>query len=135
MKVTRDELKIHLEDACVQRKIRCMHCYNYLRVCDISIHINECPKMRLPCELKCGKIMCRTDVSLHLEDYCPEKEIPCPFAKYSCEVRIKRKHMSQHLEKKRTEHLELLLNGLNTPNCESKSTTISMISRSFRQNT
>ena len=73
MKLTRDELKIHLADACVQRKIRCMHCYNYLRVCDISTHINECPKMKLLCELKCGKIMCREDVSLHLEEYCSEK--------------------------------------------------------------
>ena len=112
IKIIRDELRIHM-DKCPYRKVRCEHCFYYgLKFCDMSSHLNVCPRIKLSCELKCGKIMCREDVSLHLEEYCPEKEIPCPFAKYSCYVRMKRKRMSKHLEKKQTEHLELKLSGL-----------------------
>ena len=74
-------------------------------------HIDVCPKVKVSCELGCGLIVCREDITQHLEVDCLEKELECPFAKYKCQMGlIKRKNMSKHLEEKRIEHLELKMN-------------------------
>ena len=111
VELTRDELKIHVTDTCVQREIPCEHCEEDFKSCDVTNHLDVCPKMKVSCELGCGLIMCREDMTQHLEMDCSEKELECPFAKYKCEMRlIKRENMSKHLEEKRIEHLELKLN-------------------------
>ena len=108
VELTRDELKIHVTDTCVQREIPCEHCEEYFKFCDMTNHLDVCPKMKVSCELGCDVIMCREDMTQHLEVDCPEKELECPFAKYKCEMGlIKRKNISKHLEEKRMEHLEL----------------------------
>ena len=108
--MTRDELKIHVTETCVQRFIPCEHCKKDFKFCDMTHHLEMCPKMEVSCELKCGVVMCRGDVTQHVEQDCVEKEIKCPFVKYKCEVTsIKRKYLSQHLEEKETKHLGLKL--------------------------
>ena len=108
VELTRDELKIHMTDTCVQREIPCEHCGKDFKYCDMTNHLVLCPKMKVSCELGCNVIMCREDMTQHLEVDCVEKELECPFAKYKCEMGlIKRKNMSKHLEEKRIEHLEL----------------------------
>ena len=110
--MTRNELRIHVTDTCVQRLIQCEHCKGDFNFCDMSAHLDVCPKMEVSCEL-CDNIMCREDMAQHLEQECVEKVIICPFAKYNCEVTsIKRKHLSQHLEEKETKHLGLKLNAM-----------------------
>ena len=109
VELTRDELKIHVTDTCVQREIPCEHCEVNFKYCDMTNHLDVCPRMEVSCEL-CDIVMCREDMTQHLEEDCVEKEIDCPFVKYKCEVGlIKRKYLTQHLEEKRTEHLELKL--------------------------
>ena len=111
VELTRDELKIHVTDTCLQREIPCEHCGEDFKYCDMTNHLDVCPKMKVSCELGCGVIMCREDMTQHLEVDCPEKELECPFAKYKCEMGlIKRKNMTKHLEEKRIEHLEIKLN-------------------------
>ena len=57
--------------------------------------------------------MTREDMAQHLGKHCPEKEVECPCAKYKCEMTsIKRQHLDAHMEKNRTEHMVLKLNGL-----------------------
>ena len=113
MTMTRDELKIHVINTCVQRKVSCEYCWENLKFCNMSNHLDKCPKMEVSCELKCGVVMCREDVTQHVEQDCVEKEIECHFAKYKCKVTsIKRKYLSQHLKEKRTEHLELKLTAM-----------------------
>ena len=108
VELTRDELKIHVTDTCVQREIPCEHCGEDFKYCDMTNHLDVCPKMKVSCELGCDVIMCREDTTQYLEVNCPERELECPFAKYKCEMKsIKRKDMSKHLEEKRMEHLEL----------------------------
>ena len=109
VELTRDELKIHMTGTCVQREIPCKHCGEDFKYCDMTNHLDVCPKVKVSCEL-CDIVMCREDLTQHLEVDCPEKELECPFAKYKCEMRlIKRKDTSKHLEEKRIEHLELQL--------------------------
>ena len=111
MEMTRNILKIHVTDACEKRLIQCEYCNGDVEFCDMSAHLDVCPKMEVSCELTCGVIMCREDMLQHLEEFCPERELACPFVKYKCGVGLlKRKYLSQHLEEKRTEHLELKLN-------------------------
>ena len=108
----RNKLRAHEEDNCPNRKVKCEHCIQYFTLRDMTTHHKECPKMEVSCEL-CDKTMCREDMAQHLEVECVEKVIMCPFAKYNCEVTsIKRKYLIQHLEEKRTEHLELKLNAM-----------------------
>ena len=107
--MTRNELRIHMTDTCVQRLIQCKHCKGDFKFCDMSAHLDVCPKMEVSCELKCGVVMCREVMTQHLEVDCPEKAIECPYAKYKCVGLIKRKDMSKHLEERRVEHLELKL--------------------------
>ena len=106
----RNELRIHVTDICVQRLIQCEHCKGDFKLCDMSAHLDVCPKMEVSCELKCGVVMCREVMTQHLEVDCPEKAIECPYAEYKCVEVIKRKDMSKHLEERRMEHLELKLN-------------------------
>ena len=106
----RNELKVHEKENCPQRIVECKHCYEEFKSSDMTKHLDECPKMKVLCELGCGLIMCREDMTQHLEVDCSEKELECPFAKYKCQMGlIKRKNMSKHLEEKRIEHLELKL--------------------------
>ena len=73
VELTRDELKIHMTDTCVQRQIPCEHCGKDFKSCDIASHFGVCHKMEVSCELGCGVIMCREDMTQHLEVDCPEK--------------------------------------------------------------
>ena len=109
----RNELSIHEMEKCPQRLVECEHCNNEFKSCEFRTHLDKCPKMEVSCELNCGKIMCREDMTQHLKQDCVEEVIMCPYAKYKCEfASIKRKYLSQHLEEKRTEHLELKLNAM-----------------------
>ena len=112
MKLTRDELRLHVADTCVQREIQCEHCKEDFKCCDMSNHLDLCPKIEVSCGLSCGVTVYRDNISHHLEVDCPEKEVECPFAKYKCVGVIKRKDLSKHLEEKRVEHLELKLNAM-----------------------
>ena len=111
MKLTRNGLKFHMKETCVQRKILCTHCNISVKFCDYSKHLRECPDLKVSCDL-CGIEKYRKDMTEHLKDYCPENEIECPFVKYKCMTRIKRKDMDNHLEEKETKHLGLKLTAM-----------------------
>ena len=112
VKMTRNELKIHVTETCVQRLIPCEHCKKDFKFCDMTHHLDKCPKMKVSCELKCGVVMYREDVTQHVEQDCVEKEIECPFAKYKCVGLVKRKNLRNHLDEKRIEHLELKMDTM-----------------------
>ena len=111
VKLTRNELKIHEKDTCVQRKITCEHCNISVKFCDFPKHLRECPKVKVTCEI-CSEEKYRKDLTEHLKDYCPEKMLECPFVKYKCMTVIKRKDMGNHLEEKETKHLGLKLTAM-----------------------
>ena len=62
--MTRDELKIHVTETYV---IPCEHCKKDFKFCDMTHHLDKCHKMEVSCELKCGLVMCREDVTRHVE--------------------------------------------------------------------
>ena len=111
VELTRVELVIHEKENCVQRKVQCEHCYIEVAFCDNSKHLKECPEMKVLCDL-CSVEKCRKDMTQHLEDDCPEKMLDCPFVKYKCLARMKRKDIAKHLEEKETKHLGLKLTAM-----------------------
>ena len=111
VELTRVELVIHEKENCVQRKIQCEHCYIEVKFCDNSKHLKECPEVKVLCEL-CSVEKYRKDMTQHLEDDCTEKMLDCPFVKYKCLARIKRKDIDKHLEEKETKHLGLKLTAM-----------------------
>ena len=108
----RDELKVHEKEKCPQRIMKCKHCRNNFITCELPTHFELCPRMKVSCELECGDVMCREDMTQHVEQECVEKEIECPFAKYKCVGLIKRKDLNKHLAYNRIDHLEMKLNIL-----------------------
>ena len=69
--------------------------------------------MEVECELGCGMLVYRDNMTQHIQLECGEKEIECPFVKYKCEVELfKRRKLDKHLEKKITEHFELKVNAM-----------------------
>ena len=111
VKITRNGLKFHVKETCVQRKIVCEHCDISVKFCDNSRHLKECPKVKVTCEI-CSEEKYLKDIVEHLEDYCPEKMLECPFVKYKCMTVMKRKDMDKHLEAKETKHLGLKLTAM-----------------------
>ena len=112
LKLTRDELTIHVTDECVQRLVVCEHCKENFKFCELTEHLDVCPKMKVSCKLKCGVMMCRDKVTQHIDHECREKEIECPFVKYKCVGLIKRQNLNTHLEENETEHLKMKLNTI-----------------------
>ena len=109
--LTRDKLRIHEKENCILRIILCEYCSIKVIFCDNSKHLKECPKMKVSCEL-CSVEKYRKDMTQHLEEDCPEKMLDCPFVKYKCLARMKRKDIAKHLEEKETKHLGLKLTAM-----------------------
>ena len=84
----------HENNECLQRIETCEHCEKNLKVCDMFSHFDECPKMQVACDLKCGMVMCREDVSQHLEWECSEMEETC---KLGCGVKSTRSELEFHM--------------------------------------
>ncbi|KAI6660587.1 TNF receptor-associated factor 4 isoform X3 [Oopsacas minuta] len=71
----RHELKIHMSEICVQRDIPCEYCDQYFNVYGMIYHLNQCDKMPLTCEQRCGTVVCRENMAQHLENcYLVEEE-------------------------------------------------------------
>ena len=107
----REEFRIHENYNCPQRQVKCDHCDEKIKICELNGHLDECPKMKVSCDL-CSVEKYRKDMTQHLEYDCPEKMIDCPFVKYKCLERMKRKDIDKHLEEKETKHLGLKLTAM-----------------------
>ena len=68
--LTRNELKMHVTETCVQRFISCKHCKVSVRFREMTNHLDKCPKMEVSCELSCRVVMRRENMAQHLEQEC-----------------------------------------------------------------
>ena len=99
---TRDEMRMHLREECLQREEACLHCSGMHKVCEMGEHVKVCGKVEVMCELGCGTRVCRENISYHRESECSEATVVCPYEKYRCEVvGLKRGKLKQHLEENR----------------------------------
>ena len=94
VKMTRNELKTHVTETCVRRNVPCEHCKKDFRFCNLTHHLDKCPKMKVSCELKCGKIMCREDMEQHLMQECGLVKEVC---KLGCKTKLTRNELMIHV--------------------------------------
>ena len=108
-KITREEMEQHLKHDCGMVQETCkLGCGVELTRGENSNHLKECPLLKVTC-YRCSVEKYRKDMTQHLRDHCPEKILDCPFVKYKCLERMKRKDIDKHLEEKETKHLGLKL--------------------------
>ncbi|KAI6647190.1 hypothetical protein LOD99_12187 [Oopsacas minuta] len=97
IELPRDELDMHVNEKCVQRMIPCEHCRIDFKVCDMRNHMEECPKIMLKCELKCGTVVCRKEMAQHLKKDCCRVIEHC---KLGCGIELPRYELDMHVSKK-----------------------------------
>ena len=93
----RNELSVHEMEKCPQRIVECEHCNNEFKSCVLHIHLNKCPKMEVSCELRCGEIMCREDMTQHFKQECGLMVEMC---KLGCGVKLTRNDLRIHVNDK-----------------------------------
>ena len=103
---------------------------------EIEQHMEECPKVIVECQLKCGFSFEREGIGQHSEvcplrikkcDYCnqevraneenrhkekcqynPDTEVPCPYKELGCEAIVLRKNRAIHITENMTSHNKLM---------------------------
>ena len=98
----RNDLVTHEKENCVQRIVNCEHCKKNFKFCELTKHLEMCPKVKVLCELKCGLVMCRDKVTEHLKKECGKVEEDC---KLGCGVKLTRDELIIHVTDKCVQRL------------------------------
>ena len=98
----RNDLVTHEKENCVQRIVNCKHCKKNFNFCELTKHLEMCPKLKVSCELKCGLVMCRDKVTQHLKKECGKVEEDC---KLGCGVKLTRDELIIHVADKCVQRL------------------------------
>lgn len=105
--VPRKELRVHINERCVQRPFNCEHCgeYNSKYLDVVNNHWPQCPCYPIECTNKCGAYPKRQDLRQHISNECPLTSIPCEV----CSVLILRGEMHKHLVSNLITHVPLMI--------------------------
>ena len=105
--VPRKELRVHINERCVQRPFNCEHCgeYNSKYLDVINNHWPQCPCYPIECANKCGAYPKRQDLRQHISNECPLTSIPCEV----CSDLILRGEMHEHLVSNLITHVPLMI--------------------------
>ena len=109
-KFQRRFLQKHLDKDCGKKIIPCAFCdERYLRE-DKKNHLEDCPKVPLPCPNKCDKKLTipRDELDQHIEQECPRTKIMCQFEEIGCPHRCSREKLPKHYKTGIIEHVRLL---------------------------
>ena len=108
-KMKRKELKEHLEQQCLLRKIQCQYChYEDIYQTMTSKHYDECPHYPLPCPNKCGTTgIRRADMDNH-RSRCELEPVECRYHKVGCMESLVRKEFQLHIDEYKDQHLLML---------------------------
>ena len=111
-------LSNHMKFKCPCRKVKCRYCLNTVKHSLVdSTHLEECPKLPLPCPNGCKKVkIFREDMEAHRKE-CPLELIQCEYHSIGCDMKITRKRRREH-EKRIDKHLHLTTNKLTSTKAE-----------------
>ena len=106
----------------VKLKIKCpllRDCEWIGRLKEAQTHLNTCYKFRIPCTLKCEKVMQRSEMENHTKNDCPLRKVQCQYCleyffakdlqdhlkvcpehliKCRCDEDLLRKHLTKHIQ-------------------------------------
>ena len=107
--VLRKDLYKHTTETCLKRYVNCPFCKSseiYQKM--IDCHYKVCMKWPQRCRNHCGtKGWTRSTVQEHVDKYCLEQSLTCPFAEEGCNKKVKRKDISKHVQET---HMDILSN-------------------------
>ena len=106
----RSKIQSHQSTQCPSRPTAvCMYCD---KCCsnneDATNHRSRCAYYPEHCPNKCGKILQRQNLAVHLSSACPLAEVDCDFKEVGCHTVLLRKDMAAHLSENATNHLSLM---------------------------
>mmetsp|Transcript_48307 Transcript_48307/g.98651 ORF Transcript_48307/g.98651 Transcript_48307/m.98651 type:complete len:462 (-) Transcript_48307:243-1628(-) len=105
VKVQRARLADH-EAICELREVSCESCPAKFTARESDQHQLTCKGVEIGCPMRCGKMVRRGDMAQH-EKECEELVVCCPFASHGCQVRGKKRKISEHEEEATAIHLQL----------------------------
>ena len=105
----RSKIQSHQSTQCPSRPTVCMYCD---KCCsnneDATNHWSLCAYYPEHCPNKCGKILQRQNLAVHLSSACPLAEVDCDFKEVGCHTALLRKDMVAHLSENVINHLSLM---------------------------
>eukprot|EP01084_Bolivina_argentea_P237000 398413_1 len=104
------ELEKHYE-TCPVFPMQCVQC-NKTKICrnKMASHISRYCQMTLINCNKCKQQIKRKDKQLHLKNVCSESLIECPFYRFGCMDKLRRKNEKNHIENGAFTHCHLIAN-------------------------
>ena len=107
--IKRKDMKNHLLEECSLRPSYCYYCPFSSTRAEVESHSEMCTEHPITCPNHCSDdIFPRRNLDAHLH-VCPDKAIPCAFAKSGCKVVLKKKEVDGHMTSATSQHLLLLL--------------------------
>lgn len=105
-------LEKHRED-CVFKPCTCQHqgCSHITTARLLPVHEENCQWRLISCQY-CGADLCMGSLQQHLQDVCPEYEMPCPFSVHGCTEKVPRRLMDMHLQQATSQHLGFVCEAL-----------------------
>lgn len=106
----RSQIQTHQSNQCPSRPTVCMYCDKYCSNNEdvTTNHWSLCAYYPENCPNKCGKILQRQNLAVHVSSSCPLAEVDCDFKEVGCHTTLLRKEMATHLSENVTSHLSLM---------------------------
>ncbi|XP_048776587.1 TNF receptor-associated factor 4-like [Ostrea edulis] len=101
-------IRQHLLEECPKREIKCDFCDIPILYEQEESHLQVCGRFMIPCPNECKKgEIPREEMQEHLENRCPQQQVPCPFHEAGCDFMSKRKHLHKHIKDDPIQHLAM----------------------------
>jgi hypothetical protein len=82
---------------CEMRTVECEHCLEEMEFCAYANHVNiYCDEKEVSCPYLCGKLMVRRLTPRHVAEDCQHKIAGCRYARYGCIFQAREKCISNH---------------------------------------
>ncbi|XP_077986432.1 TNF receptor-associated factor 2-like [Glandiceps talaboti] len=110
-RILRGNLVNHLDTQCAMRVVQCEYCDEDVTWKELKAHHAKCPKFLMTCTFCGKKNIPREKYGDHIDAVkgdCKKKVAPCKYQNVGCKEMVEVEKMSQHLEKTKTQHLDLL---------------------------
>ncbi|XP_061197989.1 TNF receptor-associated factor 4-like [Saccostrea echinata] len=108
LELEKAKLRRHLQDECPKREISCDFCSMPIPFDQEEAHLQVCGRFLIPCPNDCKKgEIPREEMQDHLENKCPQQQVPCPFHDAGCDFMSKRKHLHKHIKDDPIQHLAM----------------------------
>jgi hypothetical protein len=106
--IFREDMPTH-QKLCEFRIISCDDCSLNIAFNTTKPHQDVCPKFKVPCPQECPHMIERQHVEKHINIYCMNTVIQCPYGEYGCSTFLTKKELDGYLSSNTNRHNFLVL--------------------------